>query len=355
MAKNSFSSIITAVLGWVSIASAGSAAPPPDARLSLWYRQAAGSWEWESRALPIGNGRLGGMVFGGVAQEQIQFNEISVWTGNKTTRGSYQNFGDLVFDFTGLTGETAYRRELSIEEAVARVRFTAGSVDHNREYFVSYPDNVMIMRFTASAANSISGTVRVVDAHTGTLTVSGNRLTMAGSLTLLSYEAQVVVVAEGGAITSGTDRILVAGANAVTVLMAGGTNFDPLSPAYTRNGLHDTITQTVNAAAARTYAQLKTRHLDDFQPLFNRVALRLNDTRPTMPTDSLLARYRSGSYDPALEVLYFQYGRYLMLACSRGGLALPSNLQGIWCNSNTPMWQCDIHSNINVQMNYWPA
>ncbi|HOK97107.1 MAG TPA: hypothetical protein PKW71_13395, partial [Anaerohalosphaeraceae bacterium] len=132
------------------------------------------------------------------------------------------------------------------------------------------------------------------------------------------------------------------------------TDYDPTRAEYLGSGLQERIVNCIKEASAKSYAQLKSRHLADYQALFNRVCLSLNDSKPAIPTDELLTSYNAGSYDPALDVLYFQYGRYLMISCSRG-MALPSNLQGLWNNSNRPPWECDIHSNINVQMNYWPA
>lgn len=177
---------------------------------------------------------------------------------------------------------------------------------------------------------------------------------MSGKLTHVSYEAQMLVQNEGGTVTSGTDRITVANANAVTILMSCGTNYDPLAANYLGTGLHTAITNQINNASSKTYVQLKTSHTNDYQALFGRVTLDLNAVQPALPTDQVLTKYKAGTYDPALEILYYQYGRYLMISSSRG-TALPSNLQGIWNHSNAPAWECDIHSNINVQMNYWPA
>jgi len=327
---------------------------PPVAKMVLWYRQPA--TDWESQALPIGNGRLGAMFFGGVAQEHIQFNDITLWTGNETSRGSYQNFGDIYFDFAGLTSVSDYHRELDIEEAIARVRYTVGSVEYYREYFSSYPDNVLVMHFSSSQTGQLSFNVRMEDAHSGTMSVSGSRVAISGKLTLLSYEAQLIVLNEGGTITPSPERIDITDADKVTIILAGGTDYDPAASDYlSDDNLHDRITSQIDNASAKTYSQIKADHINDYKSLFNRLTLNLYEEKPELPTDQLLANYKNGEYDPALEVLYFQYGRYLMLGCSRKGVALPSNLQGLWNHSNSPPWQSDIHSNINVQMNYWPA
>jgi len=340
------------VCGKAEVTFSGSVTPP-EHKLSLWYRQPA--IDWMTSALPIGNGRIGAMVFGGVQKEHLQFNDKTLWTGNKTNRGAYQNFGDLYFDFPGLTAVTDYRRELDLEESAARVRYLVGTTEYTREYFTSYPDNVIVMRFTASRPNSVSFTVSVTDAHTGTKTSSADTITIAGKLTLLSYEAQIKVVNEGGSLDSAANQITVTNADAVTVLLAAATNYSPTALTYTSDtSPHDTVTAQISGASAKNYAELKTNHTKDYQSLFNRVSLNLDESKPNIPTNELLASYNSGTYNPALDVLYFQFGRYLMISSSRG-MALPSNLQGLWNNSNNPPWECDIHSNINVQMNYWPA
>jgi alpha-L-fucosidase 2 len=326
----------------------------PDSKLILWYRQPA--TDWESEALPIGNGRLGAMFFGGVEQEHIQFNDITLWTGNKTMRGSYQNFGDIYFDFPDLKTVSDYRRELDIEEAIARVKYTTGDVEYYREYFSSYPDNVLVMHFSCSQSGYLSFNISIEDAHSGTMSVCGNRITISGKLTLLSYEAQLIVLNEGGTITHSEERISITNADRVTVILAGGTDYDPAASNYLSNdNLHERITGQIDDASSKTYSRIKADHINDYQSFFNRVTLSLYEEKPVLPTDQLLADYKNGEYNPALEVLYFQYGRYLMLGCSRKGVALPSNLQGLWNHSNSPPWQSDIHSNINVQMNYWPA
>ncbi len=327
---------------------------PPDSKMALWYRKPATNWETE--ALPIGNGRLGAMFFGDVGQEHIQFNDITLWTGNRTERGAYQNFGDIYFDFKGHTSVSDYRRELNIEEAIGLVEYKAGSAEYYREYLASYPDNVLVMNFSCNMKGLLSFDVRLADAHSGEMSVSGNRITMSGKLTLLSYEAQVLVLNSGGTATPYPDRIAIDSADEVTIILAGGTDYDPAALDYlSYDNLHDRITGQINNASAKTYRQIKTDHINDYQSLFNRVTLSFYEEKPDLPTDQLLASYKKGEYNPALETLYFQYGRYLMIGCSRMGAALPSNLQGLWNNSNSPPWQSDIHSNINVQMNYWPA
>lgn len=324
--------------------------------LKLWYTRPA--MEWMTSALPIGNGELGAMFFGGINREQLQFNEKTLWTGSTEKRGAYQNFGDVYIDFddVDIIGVTDYRRELSLDDAVGRVSYRWKGTDYVREYFASYPDGVVVVRFTTPGkSGQLNFTVSLKDGRDGNVGIKGkNELLLQSRLDLLSYEAQLKVVNEGGVLTAVGNRLKVSGADAVTLLLTGATNFSLFSSDYigeTREQLHERLSERMIQASNRSYRQLKERHLMDYQPLFNRMKLDLGVTLPEVPTDELVRFHRESLY---LDMLYFQYGRYLMLASSRG-MNLPSNLQGIWNNSNTPPWECDIHSNINVQMNYWPA
>jgi alpha-L-fucosidase 2 len=327
-------------------------AGPPANKLVLWYRQAATNWM--TSALPIGNGRLGAMIFGGADQEHLQVNEKTAWTGDRKNLGLYQNFADLYADFSGVTAVSNYRRELDIEEGISRVTYSIGSTEYTREYFSSFPDSVLVAHFTANESGKLNFAIRFLDAHTGTKTVSANKITMSGNLSLVSYEAQLVVLNDGGTVTTGTDRIIVNGANAVTIILAGGTDYDASVSTYKGSGLHERITDQITNASAKTYSTLKSNHISDYKSLFNRVTLNLKETKPIIPTHDLIVKYNSGTRDPALEVLYFQFGRYLTIASSRG-LGLPANLQGIWNNVNNPPWQSDYHSDVNLEMNYWPT
>jgi len=321
--------------------------------LKLWYKQPA--INWMTSALPIGNGSLGGMFFGGVQTEQIQFNEKTLWTGSTTSRGSYQNFGNLFLSFPNHTSSSDYIRELNIDEAIGRVSYKTGNIDYLREYFASNPDSVLVMHISAPGnIGKLTFDINLTDAHTGIKKFNGNRITMSGKLDLISYEAQIIVLNEGGTLSTVSDKISISNADAVTIILTGATNFNPNTVAYfsgSDTDLHNRITSRINKASAKSYTSLKEIHLNDYQPKFNRVKLDFATQMPSIPTDELVAFY---NMHPYLDILYFQYGRYLMLSSSRG-VELPSNLQGIWNNSNTPSWRSDIHSNINVQMNYWPA
>ena len=319
--------------------------------LTLWYREPAQSWM--TSALPIGNGHLGAMVFGGIVQEHLQFNEKTVWTGNTLELGKYQNFGDIYLDFPTPETVTDYRRELDLEDASARVTYIADGTRYSREYFSSFPDDVVVMHLAAEGADKLNFDISLKDAHAGELTIEGNdTIIMAGSLTLLEYEARLKVVNSGGTLAAQEGRISVKDADEVTILLTGGTDYDPAKESY-KGSLPDNQAK-LDAASAKDYEALKESHLKDYQALFGRVELTLEDAELKDTTPELIARYNSGDEDPFLDELYFQYGRYLTLASSRG-VSLPSNLQGIWNNSNNPPWNSDYHSDINLQMNYWPV
>lgn len=343
----------------------GSAALCAEDATTLWYAQPAKAWEAE--ALPIGNGRLGGMAFGGVSQERIQFNEDSLWIGDENDTGSYQAFGDLFITLPH-EGATGYRRELDIARAVHTVAYTHGGVRYSREYFVSHPAQVMVLRFTADKPGAYSGAVSLTDMHKGRITAESNRLTSAGSLAgytyqgghyavALDYEAQVLVLADGGSLQAGEGRIAFTNADRVTILLDAGTDFlNRRDKGWRGEHPHRAITARLEAAARAPAGALLAGHERDYRALFDRVALDLGPTSPdlaALPTDQRLARLQSAKApDPRLEALLFQYGRYLMISASRPG-DLPANLQGIWNESNRPPWRSDYHSDINVQMNYW--
>lgn len=321
--------------------------------LRLWYDEPAA--EWMTSALPVGNGDMGAMFFGGVAHEQVQFNEKTLWSGSPDKRGSYRNFGNIYMDF--LTPDTCsdYRRELSLDEAVGRVSYVIGTTRYEREYFASHADSVVVMRLsTPGSRGRLNLALRMVDGEGRQAMTGGNMFLVSGQLDLLHYEAQAVVKAEGGTVRTEDGRLMVSGADAVTVVLAAATDFDLSSPTYIcgdERGLHARVSARVERASALAYKRLRARHVEDYSRLFGRVDLELTDDVPQMTTDELLRNHKYNNY---LDMLCFQYGRYLMISSSRGG-AVPSNLQGLWNNVNNPPWECDYHSNINIQMNYWPA
>ncbi|MCY3018040.1 MAG: glycoside hydrolase family 95 protein [Planctomycetota bacterium] len=269
-----------------------------------------------------------------------------------------------------------YRRELDISRAVHTVTYEDGGVKYRREAFASYPAKVMVFRFIADKPGALTGTVTMADTHKGTITAERDRITSAGSLQgyvyhggssskkagdsyalHLRYEAQLAVLNEGGTLEASENRISFKNASALTLFLCAGTDFaQDRSKGWRGEPPHARITSQIAAAVKRPYDELLAEHVRDYQALFNRVTLDLGPGSDTsVPTDIRLANsHKSKEADPALERLLFQFGRYLMISLSRPG-SLPANLQGKWNNSNNPPWRCDYHTDINIQMNYWPV
>ena len=375
--------------------------------MTLWYDEPA--TDWETQSLPIGNGAMGASVFGGVDDELLQFNEKTLWTGGPGSRdgydfgnwtsprpgaleevqdrinaekrvdpnwvagklgqpkrgyGGYQVFGDLRLtraeDATDVTG---YRRYLDIADATAGVTYESDGATFRRDYFASAADEVIVARLTADKPGRLAFTTAVTapNNRTRTATARDGRITMSGALNDngLKYETQIQVLNDGGTRTdNGDGTVTVSGADSVTLLLAAGTNYSDEYPTYRTVDPHAEVTARVEAAASKPYEQLRVEHLADYSELFDRVNLDVGQQMPDIPTDELLNGYQDGSASPAarkaLEVLFFQYGRYLLVASSRDG-SLPANLQGVWNNSTNAPWGADYHVNINLQMNYWPA
>lgn len=330
---------------------------------------------WASEALPLGNGRLGCMVFGGVERERIQFNEDSLWTGDDNPSGdyakmgAYQNFGELLLNLDGDVPATppvavkpegqGYRRQLSLADAESLVTFQKDGVTHTRTAFVSHPDQVIVVRWTADRPGAVSGTVALHGAHGETPKADGNTLTIAGSLPNgLEYEAQARVIARGGSVEAGSGDLHLRACDEVVVLLAADTSYAMDASKGFRGARPGTrVGAQLDAAAKRSFEELRARHLSDYRRLFARVEAAWGATAPEvrkLTTDARLAACAKGDKDPELEALLFQMGRYLLIASSRRP-GLPANLQGLWNDSNTPAWSSDYHANINVQMNYWPA
>ena len=381
---------------------AGIAAAAPPADLQLRYD--APARDWETQALPIGNGAMGAMVFGDPRRERLQFNEKTLWTGGPgaagyvagnwpqpraealarvreriaregkaepkwvakqlsmppTAFGAYQTFGDLRIDFDGIGATTRdYQRTLDLDQAVATVAFASGTTRYRREYFASHPDQVIVARFDADQPGRVSFSLRYDSPRQDYAASAGDgRLRIHGRLADndLRFEAQVRVLATGGEVRAEGDRLRVRNADSVVLLLAAGTDYRQAWPDYRGEDPQARVTAAVDAAAAKGHAALREAHLADYQRLFGRVQLDLGQQAPQRATDALLKAYPSGDAgaDRWLERLYFQYGRYLLIASSRAG-SLPANLQGVWNHSTAPPWDADYHVNINLQMNYWPA
>ena len=361
----------------------------PSEPLTLWYRQPA--TKWESEALPVGNGRLAAMVFGGINDERIQFNEETVWDGvptdytnpealnslpevrrllfagknaeavklagekmmgNPTRIKSYQTLGDLSLDFNDTDKVSNYRRDLDLTTAINRTQYRIDGVDYTREVFVSEPDQAIIVHLTASKPGKINFTARLARKSATTTSTSDNRLVLNGKLGV-TYEAQLHPVVSGGSVTSTNGQLKVADADEATLLLVGATSYNNATDIS--GDASARCNQYLEAVTKKTYQQLRTAHVSSHQKLFNRVKLNLGSTAAVNnPTDERLKQLKQGNFDPQLEALYFQFGRYLLISSSRPGY-LPANLQGKWAQQIKAPWNSDYHFNINFQMNYWPA
>ncbi|MGS2620127.1 glycosyl hydrolase family 95 catalytic domain-containing protein [Micromonospora sp. LZ34] len=383
-----------------------------DSELVLWYDEPAPDSHngWESRSLPIGNGALGATVFGGVQGERLQFNDKSLWTGGPGVPdynfgnwqeprpgalgevrqriweegqvcpeyvlqrlglpsdsprhrrfGAYQSFGDLRLTFGNPASVSQYRRHLDICRAVAGVSYVADGVRFTREYFATAPGGVIVGRLDADQPGRIDVTARIAvpSNRSSSARAANGRITVNGALNSngLKYETQLQVINEGGTRNDGPGgSVTVAGADSVVVILAASTDYANDYPSYRGENPHERVTGLVDHAAVRGYQALLADHEADYAKLFNRVNLDLGGKLPDIPTDDLLSRYDGGSSPAglALEELFYQYGRYLLIASSRPG-SLPANLQGVWNDMEAPPWQADYHLNINLQMNYFPA
>jgi len=358
--------------------------------LSLWYKQPAQQW---TEALPVGNGRMGAMVFGGASQERIQFNESTVWNGEPheyqhpaafkvlgpirnllfagkqkeaetlamqefmsipLAQKEYQAFGDILLDF-GKAEASDYRRGLNLDTATATVEYTAAGVKYTREVIASYPSNVIAIRLTASKPGSLTFTAALKSAHSeATVTSAGNQITMAGHVaeSAIRLEARLIVEQVGGRHEAANGVINVANANSVTLLLVGATNFKSFQDVSAQPSQRNTA--TLAALHGKSYQALRVAHVADHQNLFHRVVLDLGASpAASLPTDERIKAFAAGG-DPQLVTLLFQYGRYLMIGSSRPG-GQPANLQGIWNDSNRPPWGSKYTDNINTEMNYWPV
>ena len=414
-----------------------------DNLLRLWYDKPAD--DWQTQALAIGNGYMGGLVFGGVNRDKIHINEKAVWEGGpggnihytygitnpidtkedlqkikdnlKAIREKLEDKSRYVFGFDensyqasgtdtkgeamdelnklmgDLTGYEApadyadlyisndqdpskasnYVRDLDMRTALAAVNYDYEGVHYTREYFNSYPDNIMAVRLSADINGKISFKTNLKNLIGGkayTNTITGDTITMRDALTGngLNVEAQLKVINEGGTIfaceNDGIPAISVSGADAVTLLFACGTDYKMELPDFRGEDPHTAVTNRIAKAAQKGYEALKADHIADHSALFSRMELGFNEEIPQIPTDELIRKYinmveNNGGEIPtqtqqrALEVMCYQFGRYLTIAGSREG-ALPTNLQGVW-GEGAFTWYGDYHFNINVQMNYWPT
>ena len=344
------------------------------ADMKLWYERPA--QHWHGQPLPLGNGRMGCMIFGGVEKERLQFNVDSLWTGDENLVGKkpgvshdvsylaegmgfYQNFGNVFISLDSDGKATKYRRELDLSRGVHTMSYTIGDVQFSRQTFCSYPAQVIIMRLEANVRGQYSGSIVLEDAHKAKTVAGGARLTAGGKLDNgLEFESQLHLLNDGGKVEAEDDKLVFSDCDSITLVLAAGTSYVmDHAKGWMGKHPHKRVTSQIDAVSAKNYGKLLKAHVADHQSLFNRVELDVGKTKgaqAALPTDKRIKARGSGAADPDLTEMLFQYGRYLLIASSRPG-ALPANLQGVWNDSNRPAWHCDYHSNINVQMNYWLA
>jgi alpha-L-fucosidase 2 len=354
--------------------------------LVLWYQQPVGSVvstvlstnqgqpalglgggkpsSFINAAMPIGNGYLGGLIAGGTAHERVVLNEDSLWTGdenpsgNYDTMGAYQCLGELLIDLHGHEKVTDYRRDLDIGDALAHVRYSLNGVRYSREYFCSHADGVLVVQLTADQPGSYTGSIELKDAHGAETIGNKNHLLFTGALTNgMKYESRLNALNDGGSLRVEGGTLVFSNCNSLTLIVGAGTDYAlDYAAGYRGEDPHARVTKQVRLATGKTYEMLQEAHEKDFHALFDRVTLGLGRSsaeQTALPTDQRKVKAAT-TVDPQLEELLFQYGRYLLIACSRPG-GLPANLQGLWNDSNKPPWHSDYHANINIQMNYWLA
>ncbi len=398
-----------ALLAWPGLVLAepsltGSSSAPTEP-LSLWYQKPAAKWV---EALPVGNGRLGAMVFGGVDQERLQLNEDTLWAGgpydpvNPDAKGAlpevrrlifdgkykeadqlitakvmakplrqmpYETVGDLLLQFPESPSVQDYRRDLNLDTAVVTVSYAAGGVKFKREVFSSPVDQVIVVRITADKKGSVSFTagmkspqkaeISTADSSASrpgacadTLVLSGINGTAEGIPGALKFQARVRVAANGGETSATTNTISVHNANSALLFIAAATSYKSFKDV---SGDPEAATKKQIAdASKKSFAQLLKAHVAEHQRLFRRVTLDLGQSEAMkLPTDERIKKFPQAD-DPQFAALYFQYGRYLLISSSRPGCQ-PAGLQGIWNDSMTPPWGGKYTININTEMNYWPT
>lgn len=367
-------------------------ASTPEGEWVLWYRQPAEKWE---QALPVGNGWLGAMVFGGVQAERVQFNEHTVWTGQPHAyhhdgavkslpeirrllwegkqreaeqlatqefmsiplrQFAYQPCGDLWLEFPEHREAASYRRWLDLDSAVCTTEYRVGKTLVRREVFASHPGRLIAVRVTTDPPGRLDGAVRLTSPHSDSRVevTGGNTLVLSGRVQPdgVRFESRAHVMAEGGPLTADGDALRVTGATSLTIRLVAATNFANFRELTADPA--DRCSETLAKAKDQSWEVLRQNHLADHQSLMRRVQLDLGRTEQARrPTDERIATFAEG-HDPQLAALVFQYGRYLLLGSSRPG-GQPANLQGIWNESRRPPWDSKYTCNINTQMNYWPA
>jgi alpha-L-fucosidase 2 len=392
-----------------------------DQTLRLWFDQPANSSvmdvkdgrqndaEW-LKAMPIGNGFLGAMVFGDVNKERLQLNEKSLWSGspddnnnpeaytslNKIRKllfegkykeaseltiktqvckgvgsghgsganvpfGCFQTLGDLRLDFGKTYAYKNYHRELDLNQGIVKVSYNQGGIAYQREIFASNPNRAIVMRLTANKKGALSFKSSLTRPERFETHSEKDHLLMTGTMDNgkggngMQYAVRLKAVATGGNVSFTDSLMEVQNADEVVLILTASTNYKQEYPNYLGADPKVTSLDQLNKAASQSFATLLKNHVDDYSALFNKVVLKLTNNDPdTIPTDVRLKNQKQNPDDLLLQETYFQFGRYLLISSSREG-SLPANLQGLWANKIQTPWNCDYHTDINVQMNYWPA
>jgi alpha-L-fucosidase 2 len=401
--------ILLATLACTACFGCGSARLPERA---LWYDRPAAAFE---EGLPLGNGRIGATVYGGAGSEHILLNEETLWAGGpvdpemnpeayihlpsvrqalfagdyeaadrlvRKIQGkfseSFAPLGDLYIDMGHGSDFSEYRRELDIRRALASVTYMVDGIRYGREILVSHPDQVMAIRLTANKKGALGFSLRQSSPLRYRVRTQDSRVILDGTAPVhaepsyrgdmpnaivydeesgMRFRVIAQVVSTDGSISAHSDRLAVSDASEAVILLAIATSFNGFDKNPGTEGRDERIlaAQRLSEAASRSFDAIKRDHVSDFRGHFDRVVLNLGDApAPVLPTDARLKRYTDGARDNDLEALYFQYGRYLLISCSRPG-GIPANLQGIWNPHMRPPWSSNYTTNINAEMNYWPA
>ncbi len=374
--------------------------------LTLWYNQPAKVWD---EALPVGNGRLGAMVFGDAVNERIQINEESIWAGcpvNNNNPGSlahlpeiqkalfenrfkeawqlandnmlgtpprirsYQPLGDLLINYGWRAKPEKFKRSLDLKTGIVATEFTVEGKKYSQEVYASVPDNILIIKIKALDGGSIDASFSMTREKDAVVTATPDgKLLLTGQIIdaedpnsgpagpHMKFAGELRLTLSNGQLTTDNQQLLVAAASEITLRLTAATDFSIAKLDFDRTIDPAAVCAMIlNSSDDQSDKNLMKRHLAEYQPLFNRVSLDLGGSAlDSLPTDERLARLKAGSEDNAFIAMYFQYGRYLLMGSSRGLATLPANLQGIWNKDMNAAWNADFHTNINLQMNYWPA
>lgn len=402
------------IFSWYSLCAIGQENP------KLWYitpadasvKDVDAGWkndeEW-LKALPVGNGYLGAMVFGDVDKERLQLNDKTLWSGsvadndnpeafsslNKIREllfagkyreateltnhtqickgvgsgngngasvpyGCFQTLGDLWLDFGTTDKYSDYYRDLDLMNGIASVKYKQNGIEYYREIFASYPAKALIVHLSASRARALSFSLTLDRPERFTTVSSNKRLVMSGILENgaggegMRYKVIVTPVLKGGTLHNSGSELEIKNATEVTLIITTATDYRLHYPDYKNNNFESELEQNTKNVISRSFPSLRKEHISDFSSYMNRVSFRLGKWDNSLPTDILLQRNKQNLNEQELYTLYFQYGRYLLLSSSRAG-SMPSNLQGLWANKIQTPWNGDYHTDVNVQMNYWPA